>query len=366
MTSTAQATPLPRTMKAVMCHGVRDYRMEEVPTPVAGPGEVLVKVHDCGICASDIKCYTGAPLFWGDAERAPYIDIPVIPGHEFTGVVVALGDGAGEKHGVGIGDRVLAEQIVPCEECRYCRRGLYWLCTEANVFGFKKSVHGAMADYMKFPSSARVYKVPAGISDKHAALIEPLACAIHAVERGEIQLGDVVVQMGCGTLGLSMVAAERLKNPGLLIALDLIDSRLELAKQLGADITMNPDKEDVVQRILDLTEGYGCDVVIEATGNAEAIVPALTMVRKAGTFVEFSLMRELTTADWTIIGDGKELNIHGAHLGPYTFPIAIDYLQRGLIDIEPIVTHHLPLGDFEQGLWAVENPADTIKVLLKP
>ncbi len=353
-------------MRAVMCHGIRDYRLETAPVPEPGPGELLVRVSDCGICASDIKCYTGAPLFWGDAHRPPYVDGPVIPGHEFCGEVVALGEGAAEKHGVEMGDRVVAEQIVPCEECRYCRTGLYWLCVKAHIFGFKKVVHGGMAEYMKFPAKSRVYKVPRDMSDKHAALIEPLGCAIHAVERGEIRLGDVVVQMGCGTLGLCMVAAERLKNPGLLIAMDLIDSRLELAKQFGADIVMNPRKEDVMQRVRDLTGGYGCDVLVEATGNAEAIVPALHMIRKAGTFVEFSVMRELSSADWTIIGDGKELNIHGAHLAPNTFATAIDYLQRGLISIEPIVTHHFALKDFESGFKAVENPADSIKVLVKP
>jgi threonine dehydrogenase-like Zn-dependent dehydrogenase len=366
MAPAVQSQSLPATMKAVVCHGVRDYRLEEAPVPAAGPCEMVVKVLDCGICASDIKCYTGAPLFWGDAARAPYVDGPVIPGHEFVGEVVALGEGAAEKHHVAVGDRVAAEQIVPCEQCRYCRQGLYWLCAAARIFGFKKAVHGGMAQYMKFPAQALVYKVPREISAKHAALIEPLACAIHAVERGEIKLGDVVVQAGCGTLGLCMIAAERLKNPGRLIALDLIDSRLELAKRFGADLTFNPNREDVVERVRGLTGGYGCDVFIEATGNAEAVVMGLHMIRKLGTFVEFSVMHELTTADWTIIGDGKELNIHGAHLGPYCFPAAIDYLRRGLIHIEPIVTHHLPLAEFQAGLRAVENPTDSIKVLLRP
>ncbi|HOZ47904.1 MAG TPA: alcohol dehydrogenase catalytic domain-containing protein [Candidatus Hydrogenedentes bacterium] len=357
---------LPEMMRAVVCHGPRDYRLEPVAVPRPAPGEIILKVHDCGICASDIKCYSGAPLFWGDEYRAAYVDGPVIAGHEFTGEVVALGDGAGERHAVAVGDRVVAEQIVPCGECRYCRTGLYWLCIRANIFGFKKYVHGGMAEFMKLPDKALVYKVPDSVSHKHAALIEPLACALHAVERGEIKLGDVVVQVGCGTLGLCMVAAERLKNPGLLIALDLIDSRLELARGFGADLTFNPNDGGVVQKVLDLTDGYGCDVLIEATGNPEAIVPSLHMIRKAGTFVEFSVMKGLSAADWTIIGDGKELNIHGAHLGPYTFPVAIDYLERGLINIEPIVTHEFALADFEQGLAAVEHPEDSIKVLLKP
>ncbi|MBT4821797.1 MAG: alcohol dehydrogenase catalytic domain-containing protein, partial [Lentisphaerae bacterium] len=340
--------------------------LETRPVPTPGPGEILVKVHDCGICASDIKCYGGAALFWGDEFRDAYVEPPLIPGHEFTGRVAALGEGAGERHGVDLGDRVVAEQIVPCNACRYCQRGLYWLCVKAQVFGFKKAVEGGMAEYMIFPANSRVYRVPDTMSDKHAALIEPLGCALHAVERGSIHLGDVVVQVGCGTLGLCMVAAERLKNPGLLIALDLIDSRLDLARQFGADVTFNPNHTDVVQEVLKLTDGYGCDVLIEATGNPHAIEPSLHMIRKAGTFVEFSVMKGSSNVDWTIIGDGKELDILGAHLAPYTFPTSIDYLERGLISIEPIITDVLPLEAHDRGFKAVEHPETSIKVLLRP
>jgi threonine dehydrogenase-like Zn-dependent dehydrogenase len=366
MNRTVQTESIPTTMQALVCHGVRDYRLEERPVPTPGPGEILVKVHDCGICASDIKCFGGAALFWGDQFRSPYVQTPVIPGHEFTGEVAALGDGAGQHHGVNVGDRVVAEQIVPCNDCRYCRTGLYWLCVKATVFGFKQAAPGGMAQYMIFPKNARVYRVPDSLSARQAALVEPLACAIHAVERGNIRLGDVVVQVGCGTLGLCMIAAERLKNPGTLVALDLIDSRLELAKQFGADIVLNPTKTDVVADVLKLTDGYGCDVLIEATGNYEAIEPSLHMIRKAGTFVEFSVMKGNSSVDWTIIGDGKELDIHGAHLAPYTFPTSIDYLERGLIDIEPIITDHLPLEDYAKGFAAVEHPESSIKVMLCP
>ncbi len=366
MNADARSSAVPAEMRALVCHGVRDYRLETRPVPVPGPGELLVKVKHCGICASDIKCHGGAPLFWGDEFRAPYVEPPVIPGHEFTGVVVGLGEGAGELHGVAAGNRVVAEQIVPCNDCLYCRRGQYWLCVKARIYGFKRSAQGGMAEYMIFPRNSRVYRVPAGISDAHAALIEPLACAIHAVERGNIKLGDVVVQVGCGTLGLCMIAAERLKNPGLLIALDLIDSRLRLAKEFGADLVFNPTRTDGVEEVLDLTDGYGCDVLVEATGNPQAIEPSLHMIQKAGTFVEFSVMKGLSTVDWTIIGDGKELDIHGAHLGPYAFPVSIEYLLRGLVSIEPIVTDELPLEEYEAGFAAVEHPETSIKVLLKP
>ncbi len=117
--------PLPKTMQAVVCHGPRDYRLEEQPVPLPAAGEVVVRVKSVGICASDLKCYMGAPLFWGDSQRQGYCQPPVIPGHEFVGEVVALGEGAGEKYGLALGDLAISEQIVPCWNCRYCLRGQY-------------------------------------------------------------------------------------------------------------------------------------------------------------------------------------------------------------------------------------------------
>ena len=355
-----------KTMRAIMCREPFDYRLEEVAVPRAGPGEVVVKVNACGVCASDIKCYTGAPLFWGDEHRKPYIEAPVIAGHEFIGEVVELGEGAGEKYGLQIGDTAISEQIVPCWECRYCRTGKYWLCQVHNIYGFQSVVNGGMAEYMKFPARSLVYKVPSDIPAANAAMIEPLACSIHAVQRGEIEFGDVVVVAGAGTLGLGMIGAAKLKNPGVLIAVDLMPNRLEVAKKLGADIGINPSETDAVQEVLDLTEGYGCDVYIEATGHPKAVEQGLQMIRKAGTFVEFSVMREPVTVDWTIIGDTKELNIHGSHLGPYTYPLAIDYIHRGLIDVGLIVTHQLPLADYLTGFEMVQEGSDSIKVQLVP
>jgi len=223
-----------------------------------------------------------------------------------------------------------------------------------------------MAEYMKFPAGAIVHRVPKSIPVNKAAMIEPLACSIHAVQRGEVEFGDVVVIAGAGTLGLGMVGVARLKNPGVLISVDMQDYRLEIAQKLGADITINPEKEDAIQKVLDLTEGYGCDVYIEATGHPGAVVQGLQMIRKLGTFVEFSVMREPVTVDWTIIGDTKELNIHGSHLGPYTYPLAIDYINRNLIDVELIVTHVIPLDNFEEGFQKVHDAKDSIKVLLTP
>jgi threonine dehydrogenase-like Zn-dependent dehydrogenase len=357
---------IPQTMPAVVCHGPRDYRLEDRPVPQPGPEEVVVRVKRVGICASDLKCYLGAALFWGDRHREGYCQPPVIPGHEFVGEVVALGEGAREKYGLAIGDMAISEQIVPCWRCRYCRRGQYWMCQTGDVYGFRQRAFGAMASYMKFPRDAINYKVPAALPPEHAVFIEPLACSIHAVQRGNIEFGDVVVIAGAGPLGLGMVAAARMKGPGLLISVDLDDRRLDVARRCGADLGLNSRRMNVVEEVRKLTGGYGCDVYIEATGHPAAVEQGLHAIRKLGTFVEFSVMREPVTVDWTIIGDTKELNIHGAHLGPYCYPIAIDMLMKGLLPMDEIISHQLPLEKFQEGIDLVAAGDRSIKVTLLP
>jgi 2-desacetyl-2-hydroxyethyl bacteriochlorophyllide A dehydrogenase len=359
-------TAIPEKMPAVVCHGTEDYRLEEVRAPKAGPGEVVVNVLASGICASDVKCFHGAPLFWGDDDRPVFVDGPCVPGHEFIGEVVDLGPGAEERHGVSIGDWAIAEQIVPCGACRYCERGQYWVCENTLIFGFQKAVNGAMAPYMKFPEQAIVHKVPKSLGVRKAAMIEPLSCAIHAVERGEVQLGDVVVIAGCGVLGLLMAGVARLKGPGKLISLDPIASRREMALRMGADLAFDPYSLAADEAIRAATDGYGCDVYIEASGNPDAVPQGLRMIRKLGTFVEFSLLKEPVVVDWTIIGDQKELNIHGSHLGPYSYPCAIDYIDRGLVEVEPLITHAMALDQFDQA-WAQAGRKDeALRVILEP
>lgn len=363
----ANQIDLPKTMRSVMCYGPYDYRLEEIPVPDVRPGEVLVRILAAGICAGDAKCFAGAPLFWGDADRQGYCQPPITAGHEFVGRVVALGEGAAEKYGLTIGDVAISEQIVPCWKCRFCQRGQYWMCDRKHdVYGFRQRTAGAMADYMLFPADAINHRVPDSLTPRQAVYIEPLACAIHAVQRGEIELGDAVVVAGCGPLGLGMVAAARLKNPGCLIALDLLPSRLDVALRCGADLALNPRDADVVDEVRKLTEGYGCDVYIEATGHPQSVIQGLQMVRRLGTFVEFSVFSEPVTVDWTIIGDTKELNIHGAHLGPYCYPLAIDMLVKGQIPVDEIVTHEFPMERFDEAFQLVLEPVDSIKVMLRP
>ena len=147
------------TMQAVVVYGPEDYRLERVPVPDPAPGELLVKVEAVGICASDLKCYHGAVKYWGDETRPATLDRNVIPGHEFVGTVAHVDDFGRQHFGVEIGDRVVSEQIVPCWQCRFCLRGQYWMCARHHIYGFNRATHGAMAEYMIFPSDTLVHKV---------------------------------------------------------------------------------------------------------------------------------------------------------------------------------------------------------------
>ncbi len=353
-------------MPAIVCHAPQDYRLEECPVPQPQDGEIILEVGAVGICASDLKCYLGAPMFWGTEDTDGYCQAPIIPGHEFAGTVVAMGEAIAADSALRLGDKVVSEQIVPCQHCRFCRRGQYWMCMKHDIYGFRQATPGAMAQFVRLPANALNYRVPDALPLAWAAYIEPLACGIHAVQRATIELQHTVVIAGVGPLGLGMVAAARLKNPELLIALDLNDERLDVARTCGADVTLNPAEVDVVDEVLNLTEGYGCDVYIEATGHPSAVQQGLDMICKLGTFVEFSVMREPVTVDWTIIGDTKELNIHGAHLSPHAYPVAIRMLEQGLLPMDRIITHQLPLTDFHQGIDLVARGDRSIKVILQP
>lgn len=353
---------LPEKMKAVKAHNPKDYRLDTVDRPVAGNEEIIIKVKACGICAGDLKAYKGGDMFWeGSAMNSP-----VTPGHEFFGEIVELGKGAGKKFDVKIGDWVTAEQIIPCGECKYCKEGNYWMCIESNIYGFQKDIaEGGMSEYMRIPSNSKVFKIPKTLTVEEGAIIEPLSCAIHAVQRADIQFDDTVVLSGVGPLGLCMLQLIKLKNPSKIIVLDLDEGRLELSKELGADVCLNPSEENVVEIIKEMTDGYGADTYIEAVGVPQSVRQGLDLLRNLGTFVEFGLFMEETSANWSTIGDGKELDIKGVHLSAGTYPIAIELLEKKLIDADKIVSETYDLSDFNEAFKAAAS-LDTIKVLLKP
>jgi len=357
---------LPKTMRAVVAYAPGDYRLEEVPVPRAGADDIIIKVEACGICAGDIKSYVGAESFWGGNGQPAYIKAPMIPGHEFLGHVVEMGENVGKRGDVKIGDRLISEQIVPCWECRFCKRGEYWMCEKHDVYGFQNNVNGGFAEYMRYPKEGINHHVPEDLPIDKAILVEPYACSAWCIKRAQIGWDDFVVLAGAGTLGLGMVGAARLRNPKKLVVLDVKPERLKLAKEFGADLVFNPLEEDVVKIVKEMTGGYGCDIYIEATGHPNAVVQGLQMIRKLGRFVEFSVFSHDVTVDWSIISDRKQLDVLGVHLGPYCYPFVIDAISDGRLPTRGVVTHQLPLEDYEKGLEMMKKGENSLKILLLP
>lgn len=354
---------IPKTMKALVAYGKGDYRLEmEYPTPVCGPDDIIIKTEGCGVCAGDLKCHHGAAMFWGDDVQPAWVEPPFIPGHEFLGRVVELGENVKDFK---LGERITADQIVPCGECRFCKSGKYWMCQPHATFGFQKGNNGGMAEYVRYPKTAVISRVPENMCLEKALLIEPYGCSKHAVDRAQIRNEDVVVISGAGTLGLGMVTYARMQNPSKLIVLDMMDARLEKAKEFGADIVMNPGREDVVGKVMQLTDGYGCDIYIEATGHPSSVQQGLDMVRKLGRFVEFSVFGEPAMIDWSIIGDRKELDVLGAHLSPYCYPFVIENIASGKLKTDGIVSKMFPIEEWEKAFEYASGKYGDLKVAIR-
>ncbi|WP_281532185.1 alcohol dehydrogenase catalytic domain-containing protein [Anaerocolumna aminovalerica] len=353
---------IPKTMKALVAYSKDDYRLElAYPTPECGPDDIIIKTEACGICAGDVKCKHGAAMFWGDETQPSWVKPPFIPGHEFFGHIVQIGENLTNYK---IGERIIADQIVPCGECRFCKDGHYWMCQPHNIFGFQNTNNGGMAEYVRFPKNAVISRVPDSMTIEQALLIEPYGCSKHAVDRAQITNEDVVVISGAGTLGLGMVTYARMKNPKALIVLDMIDSRLEKALEFGADYVWNPSKIDVLSEINKMTDDYGCDIYIEATGHPSSVTQGLSMIRKLGRFVEFSVFGAPTTVDWSIIGDRKELDVLGSHLSPYAYPFVIENMVNGKLKTNGVVTKMMPIEQWEKAFEYSAGKEGDLKVAL--
>lgn len=354
----------PKTMKALVAYGRDRYRLEmDYPVPECGGDDILIKTDACGICASDVKCFHGAESYWGGKTMEGWAKPPFIPGHEFLGHVVWTGENVTEFK---VGDRVAPEQIAPCGECRFCKRGQYWMCQPHKMYGYFRDFCGGMAEYVRLRvKNSRIHKVPEDMPLERAVLIEPYGCAKHCVDRAQIGSEDVVVLAGAGTLGLGMTTYAASRNPARLVVLDMVDARLEKAREFGADLVMNPGREDVVARILEMTGGYGCDIYIEATGAPASVGQGMQMIRRLGRFVEFSVFGQETSLDWSIIGDKKELDVLGAHISPYCYPYVIERICDGRMKTDGVVTSMYALDNWEEAFERATGKYGDLKVAFR-
>ncbi|OHB66237.1 MAG: galactitol-1-phosphate 5-dehydrogenase [Planctomycetes bacterium RBG_13_63_9] len=343
-------------MKALVLSQYDRLDYQEVPRPQVEPEEVLVEVKACGICGSDVHGMDGS-----SGRRIP----PIVMGHEASGVIAELGDRVSDWQ---VGDRVTFDSTVYCGRCHFCRRGEVNLCEGRSVLGvsckeFRRQ--GAFAQYVAVPQRI-VYRLPETLSFEHAAMVEPVSIAMHAVGRLPISLSDTAVVVGAGMIGLLAVEALRAAGCGRILAVDVDRGRLELAARLGADETFSPEETAVVAEVLRRTDGRGANVALEAVGIPATVATAIASVRKGGCVALVGNLTPQVDLPLQAVVT-REITLYGSCASRGEYPAALEMIARGTIDVEPLVSAVAPLS--EGAAWfrrLREGEEGLMKVILRP
>jgi (R,R)-butanediol dehydrogenase/meso-butanediol dehydrogenase/diacetyl reductase/L-iditol 2-dehydrogenase len=324
-----------------------------IERPVMEPAgdEVVVKIAASAVCGSDLHIFSG---------RHPSVPLPVTIGHEFSGDVAALGRDVSK---VKEGDRVTVEPCIACGKCDACLHGNYGYCEHIS-FTYRNG-DGAMADYITVREPC-VYPLPPYLSYKAGALIEPLSVAAHAVRRADIKLGEKVLVIGAGAIGILVTALCRLSGAGETVVCDYSSSRLRMAKEFGAGLTVSPKEGgDLEKTLRELTGGTGMDKTFECVGRESTFIQAMTSLRRNGLATIIGIFEEPDITIDAMRFINYEIRVQGSQGYCWDFPIALKMSER--IDLEKLVTHEFPLDDLQRALETCFDPqAESIKVILKP
>jgi len=343
------------TMKVAVMNGIGKMGYTERPIPNPKDDEVLVKLEYVGICGSDLHYYeTGA--------IGPYVvEPPFVLGHEPGGVVVEVGKNV--KH-LKVGDKVALEPGKTCGHCQFCRQGQYNLCPDV-IFFATPPVDGVFQEYVAHEADL-CFKLPENVSTMEGALIEPLAVGFHAANQGEAHIGQTAVVTGAGCIGLVSMMALKAQGVSRVIVVDIMPKRLEKALELGADGVINGREQDVVQAVLDLTDGMGCDLVVETAGTEITTRQAINMTRKGATIVlvGYSKSGEMTLP--MSLALDKELTFKTVFRYRHVYPMAIDAVAAGKINLKGIVTDVFELDDIQNAMdRSVADKANIVKAVVK-
>jgi L-iditol 2-dehydrogenase len=337
---------------------VKPYTFEytDVPNPVVGDDDVLVRVRACGICGSDVAGHTGKT-----GRRLP----PLVMGHEAAGVVERTGSNV---RGFAPGDRICFDSTVYCNQCPACRRGLFNRCVKRQVLGvsvpeFKR--HGAFAEFVAVPHWICA-PLPENMSFVQASLLEPASIGTHAANRPPISQSDTVVVIGAGTIGLFILQAAKLRGARITVACDLNDFRLGLAARVGADVCINSAKTNLKEEIQKKTDGRGADVTFEAVGFAETFRQAISITKTGGTVVAVGNLQKETEFNLQELVS-RELTFTGSYASAGEFRTCIGLIASGKMAVAPLVSEVLPLEEgpaaFKRLLDGKEN---LLKIILEP
>jgi len=339
-------------MRVAMYYKNSDVRLQEMPVPKIGPGEILVKIQASGICGSDV-------LEWYRIKKAP-----IVLGHETTGEVVELGEGVTKFK---VGDRVAVSHHVPCNTCRYCLSGNHTVCHTLHTTNFDP---GGFSEYVRVPKlnvDRGVFLLPPNVSYEDGSFMEPLACVLRGQRLARLTPGQTVLVIGSGISGLLHIMLAQALGAGRVIATDISPYRLNAAKELGADAVIN-GKEDVPAKLLELNEGRPADLVIVCTGAMPAFAQAMKSVDRGGTLMYFATTNPGETLPVPINDYWRNgitlLPSYGN--SPYDAEVAISLIRSGKVAVNKLITHRLGLADAAKGFQLVASSGESIKVIIEP
>ena len=345
-------------MKVARLYAPGDLRVEDLPVPDAGPGDLVIRVRTCSTCGTDAKIFR-----FGHH----HISLPRVLGHEVAGEVTEVGSGVGDW---SEGDRVQIIAAIPCGVCHYCRKGQHTVCEDLESIGYQYD--GGFAEFMQVPAKVLavdgVNRVPEHVPFEEASLTEPLACVLNGQELAQVGEGDAVVILGAGPIGCLHVRLARARGAKTVVLIDVNQGRLDLAARAEPDVSIDSTKDDPIDAVRKMTEGRGADVVITATGVGQAQEQALEMTAPRG---RISLFGGLPKDNSTIRFDSNlvhygEISVFGAYgSAPRHNREALSLIADGKVRVDDLITHRMPLANVHRAIETVIS-GDGLKVVIEP
>ena len=336
-------------MKAVRWYAPRDMRMVDIEKPAPKPHEALIRIESTGVCGSDMHYFSEGRI------GKTVITKPIILGHEYAGIVEDVGSEADRSL---IGKRVAVEPGIPCMRCEFCLKGHYNVCTKLQFPGGPPN-DGALCEYTCV-HAAFCFPVPEAMTSAEAAMIEPLAVALHAIELANLKAGETVAILGLGPIGLLTAQAARVAGAGKIYGCDLHDYRVAASGKHGVDVAFNAEKESTLDVILRETNGRGVDVAFDCARSTETPAICCRVARPAGRCILVGISGEENGVFPVDIARRKELTITWCRRFLFNFPTAIDLVASGRIDVKSLITHSYPLDRSLEAFNLVEQAADGV------
>ena len=342
-------------MRAAVQTGLNTIEIQQRPVPQPKKGEVLVRVKHIGICGSDLHYYEHGRI------GGFIVEYPFVLGHESAGVVAALGEGV---QGLSVGDQVTLEPGVTCGQCEFCKTGRYNLCPSVEFFA-TPPFDGTFCEYVTHPADM-CFKLPANMDTMEGALVEPLAVGLHAAAQGGAHIGQKAVILGSGCIGLVTLMSLKAMGVSEIYVADVLQKRLDKAKELGATAVIRADEEDTVAAVKKLTGGMGCDLVFETAGNVKATQQTAELVKGGGTVVLVGLTPDPVLPYNLGMLAGKEASIKTVFRYRNLYPVAISAISAGTIPIKKIVTDVFTFDKTAEAMeYSVKNKRDIVKAVIE-